>query len=271
MEPTPAATPAAPTEVATAEPAAADDGETPVDMHRPEDDAPVGVVASTEEDADPVLGLKVGAGLGLMARNFTPGPSTVTAYSAAPVAAFSIAMQVQPARRLCLDALVDRTITMSTPMGSDVAATTMSRWEVSADYFLKHGRFAVASRLGLGRRAFAIDSQLSARTPDSDYNYLILGGTASAALSSRILVHAVAAFEPVLWGTEPTEMAFGEARRWAVDVGGAIELRVRDHVYARVAADLQRFAWSWPSAGERGAGGAVDLFPSAMASMGAVY
>jgi hypothetical protein len=272
MEPAPAAAPA-PTEVAAAdEPAAAAaDEESPIDMHRPEDDAPVGVVASADEDPDPVLGLKVGAGLGLMARSFAPGPSTVTGYSASPVAAFSIAMQVQPARRLCLDALVDRTITMATPMGSDMASTTMSRWEVSADYFVTHGRFAIAGRFGLGRRAFAIDSQLSSRTPDSDYDYVILGATASAAIGSRVVVHALAAFEPVFSGSEPTEMAFGEARRWAVDVGGAVELRVRDHVYARVAADLQRFAWSWPSAGERGAGGAVDLFPSAMASMGAVY
>src|SRR5438105_3813308 len=92
----------------------------------------------------------------------------------------------------------------------------------------------------------------------------LASGSASAWASSPpgMVARALAALEPVLWGTEPTEMAFGEARRWAVDVGGAVEVKLRDHVYGRIAADVQRFAWEWTEAGQRGAGGAIDLFPS---------
>lgn len=250
--------------------AAADDAESPLETAAAEPSVSASAIVE-EEDPDPVLGLKLGLGLGVIARNFAPGPSTVTGYSSSPVGSISLSAQMQPARRICLDALVDRTLTMSTPMGADTAATTMSRWEVSGDYTLRQGRISFAGRLGLGRRAFAIESDMAARTPDSDYNYLIVGATATADFGHHIVAHALAAFEPVLWGTEPTEMAFGEARRWAVDVGAAIEVRPREHVYARVAADLQRFAWEWTAAGARGAGGAVDLFPSATLSLGAVY
>ncbi len=237
-------------------------------------DEPAGISQSAipddSEDADPVLGLQLGVGLGVVSRSFAPGPA-IAGYSASPVGTIGVTARIQPARKLCLDALVDRTLAMSTPMGMDSAATTMSRWEVSADYTLHAGRVSVASRLGLGRRAFSIESNLSSRTPDSDYNYLIVGATASASLGHGILLRGLAAFEPVLWGREPTEMALGEARRWAIDVGAAIELHPTAHVFARVAADLQRFAWTWDSAGARGSGGAVDLFPSAMASLGASY
>jgi hypothetical protein len=262
MEP---ASAAPPPEVADASPAV-DDEPSPIEA------VPEAITASapTEEDEDPALGLRVGAGLGFVARNFAPGPATVPGYSASPVGAVSFTAQIQPAKRLCLDLLVDRTLSMSTPMGDDMATTSMSRWEASADYSLHTGRVTVASRVGLGRRAFTIESNVAGRTPDSDYNYLILGAAASAALGHSVSLHGFAAFEPVLWGTEPTEMAFGEARRWAVDFGAALEIRPRAHMFARVAADLQRFAWSW-EAGDRGAGGAVDLFPSAMASVGAAY
>ncbi|CAN5922353.1 hypothetical protein BH11MYX3_BH11MYX3_03510 [soil metagenome] len=235
-------------------------------------DEPIAVVASSElEDEDPVLGLRVALGLGVSSRSFTPGPATVAGYNASPVGTIGLSARIQPARRLCLDALVDRTLAMSTPMGADTAATSMSRWEVSGDYFLHQGRLAIASRVGLGRRAFSIETNLSGHTPDTDYNYLIVGATGSAMLGHGVVAHVLAAFEPVLWGSEPTEMAFGEARRWAIDLGAALEARPSAHVFARLAVDLQRFAWSWTAAGARGAGGAVDLFPSAMASVGATY
>ncbi len=259
MDPTPAAA------VADAPPVV-DDEPSPIDA------APASVVATAvpEDDEDPVLGLRVGAGLGVVARTFSPGPATVPGYTASPVGAVSFTAQIQPAKRLCLDLRVDRTLSMSTPMGDGMATTAMSRWEASADYFLHTGRVTLASRVGLGRRAFSIESNVSGRTPDSDYNYLIVGATASASLGHSALLQGFAAFEPVLWGAEPTEMAFGEARRWAVDVGAAFEVHPRQHLFARVSADLQRFAWSW-AAGDRSSGGAVDLFPSAMASLGAVY
>ncbi len=249
-----------------------------VDVAAVEDEQPaalteaVGVTATAEpDDPDPVLGLRVGLGLGVSARSFQPGPATVAGYSASPVGTLGVAARIQPARKLCLDALVERTISMSTAMATSNAETSMSRWEVSADYQLATGRVALATRVGLGRRAFAIQSNESGRTPDSDYNYMILGATAVVGIGHGVALLGTAAFEPVLWGTEPTEMAFGEARRWALDVGGAVELHPTAHVFVRVAADVQRFAWTWTSAGDRGSGGAVDLFPSAMGSVGATY
>ncbi|MBL0220187.1 MAG: hypothetical protein IPQ07_40745, partial [Myxococcales bacterium] len=158
MEPEPAAAP-------VEEPAPSDE---PV----PGIDEPAGIsqaASSEEDDPDPVLGLQLGVGLGVVSRSFAPGPA-IAGYSASPVGTIGVTARIQPARRLCLDALVDRTLAMSTPMGMDSAATTMSRWEVSADYTLHAGRVAVASRLGLGRRAFSIESNLTSRTPDSDYN-----------------------------------------------------------------------------------------------------
>jgi hypothetical protein len=248
----------------------------PAETHSPDDDAPVATTTSESETPigdpeDPRLALRLGVGLGVVSRSFSPGPSTVTGYSSAPVGAVSVAAEIQPAKRLCLDALAERSVAMQTPMGQAMAPTSMSRWEVSADYFVKTGRFALAARAGLGRRAFAIDTNLVGRTPDSSYNYLVLGAQATAAVTPRITLRGLAALEPVVSGTEQTEMAFGEAQRWAIDVGGAVEVRVRDHVYARFAADVQRFAWSWTGAGQRGAGGAVDMFPSAIASVGAAY
>ncbi len=79
------------------------------------------------------------------------------------------------------------------------------------------------------------------------------------------------AFEPVVSGLEPTEAALGDATRWALDVGVAVELRVHSHVFLRATADYQRFAWSWDMAGARGAGGAVDGYPTGALAVGADY
>jgi hypothetical protein len=156
-------------------------------------------------------------------------------------------------------------------MGNVAAPTAMSRWEISADYIVHPGRVVVAARGGLGRRSFSIDTNDASATPDSNYNYLILGATVSTNLGRHVTVAGIAAFEPVVSGSEPTEMAFGEASRWAVDVGAALEVRPHAHVFARIAADVQRFAWSWDGAGARGSGGAVDMYPTGTVSLGAEY
>ena len=235
--------------------------------------APAAVEAQTDDgfQPDPVLGLRLGAGMGVASRTFLPGPATVAGYSSSAVATVNVAAEIRPTRRLALDALAERAVSMSTPMGTTTAATTMSRWEVSADHAVRQGSIAVAARLGLGRRAFSIDSSDPARSPNGEYNYAIAGATVSAQLGKRVSVRGLAAFEPVLWGSEPTEMAFGEARRWAFDLGAALEVRPREHVFARLAGDLQQFAWSWSRAGARGAGGAVDRYPTGSVSLGAEY
>ena len=248
--------------------AAADDAEVPA---ADEPAVTASTTASAEDDEDPVLGMRVAAAFGVSARNFAPGPVTLPGYSASAVGTFGVTAEIRPAKRLCLDAVVERTLAMSTPMGNVMAPTAMSRWEISADYIVHPGRFVVAARGGLGRRSFSIDTNDASATPDSNYNYLILGGTVSTNLGRHVTVAGIAAFEPVVSGSEGTEMAFGEASRWAVDVGAAIDIRPRAHVFARVAADVQRFAWSWDGAGARGTGGAVDMYPTGTVSLGAEY
>jgi hypothetical protein len=116
-----------------------------------------------------------------------------------------------------------------------------------------------------------IHSTNPSRSPDGDYNYLIAGAAGSVAIGKRVTLRTAVALEPVLFGAEPTETAFGEASRWATDVDGAIEVRPNEHVFVRAAADYQRFMWSWDMAGARGAGGAVDSYVSGVLSLGADY
>ena len=109
------------------------------------------------------------------------------------------------------------------------------------------------------------------RSPDNSYDYAIIGVTGGASLGHHLALRGIVAFEPVMSGTEPTEMAFGDASRWAVDVGGAVEFRPYAHLFARAALDYQRFSWSWNAAGARGAAGAVDEYPSGTLALGAEY
>ena len=221
----------------------------------------------------PALHLGATVGFGIASRYFSPSPATVAAYSASPVGAVVAEAHVQPTAKTTLSVSTLQTLNMTTPMNDgSIAATSISRWEVGGTYALVHGsRFALAARAGFGRRAFTIDSNDPSRSPDGNYNYVIAGVDGSMHLGRKLVVRALAALEPVVSGTEPTEMAFGEATRWALDVGGAVEYRPYAHLFAQAAAEYQRFSWSWDMAGARGAGGAVDEYPSASLSIGADY
>jgi hypothetical protein len=145
----------------------------------------------------------------------------------------------------------------------------MTRWEVDGAYTLVRGAVDVRGVLGLGHRSFAIDSIDPARSPDADYNYLIAGATAALPIGEKLTLEGSFAIEPVLGGNDATQMSFGAASRWAVDAGIAAEVRPMHHVFVRASLDYQRFSWSWDAAGTRGAGGAVDAYPSGMLSLGA--
>ena len=218
------------------------------------------------------LHLHAGLGIGLSSRSFAPGPSTVAGYSSSPVGAIHFEGGVEPTERTTLNVLAESTLAMNTPLSGGMASTSMARWEVAAGYTAwRSGSAAITPTIGLGRRTFSIDSTDPARTPDGDYTYLMLGATASKSLSKRLSLRGVMMFEPVVGGDEPTQMAFGGASRWAIDAGAALELRPIRHVFARIALDYQRFAWSWDAAGARGAGGAVDSYPSGTLALGAEY
>lgn len=221
----------------------------------------------------PSLHLGAAAGFGIASRAFTPTASTVAAYTSSPVAAMSLEAHVQPTAHTYLSVSTERTLQLTTPMhDGSVASTSISRWEAAGTYSMwQHGALEAGPRVGVGRRSFAIDSTDPSRSPDGDYNYLILGFAASARLGDHVALRGAASFEPVVSGTEPTEMTFGEATRWAIDLGAAVEVRPWSHVFARVAATYQRFTWSWDMAGARGAGGATDEYPSGSLQLGADY
>lgn len=217
------------------------------------------------------LRLRAALGVGVAGRSFTPGPSTVRGYAASSAGAVRFDGEIQPTARLELALAAEHSVAMTTDVAQGAADTTISRWEASAGMRLLRGAIDVAPVVGIGRRAFSIASTDPARTPDGDYNYVVLGLAAASELDSHIALRLRVAFEPVVSGAEPTEMAFGEARRWALDVGAAVELRATSHLFARAAAGYQRFAWLWSAAGSRGAGGAVDSYPSGTLSVGLDY
>jgi len=232
--------------------------------------APTTVVATGASSGESGLHLGAAVGLGVTARSFDAG-TAVRGYASSPVPAVQLAAQVQPTARTSLAVTVDRTLQMATPVSDGMAPTAMSRWELVGGYAVTTGGFRFGPQIGVGRRAFSIDSNDPARSPDGDYNYVILGATASASIGDRLSLRGALAFEPVVSGLEPTEAALGEASRWALDLGVAVELRVHAHVFLRATADYQRFAWSWDMAGARGAGGAVDGYPTGALAVGADY
>jgi hypothetical protein len=219
----------------------------------------------------PTLGLRAAVGVGLTGRSFSPGPATVPGYSSAPVGSVRLDAEILPASRVALALTAERTLAMTTPLVGGSAPTTMSRFQVSGAYAVTRGRVQLAPMIGLGRRSFVIQSTDPSRSPDGHYNYLIAGGRLIVPMGEKVSVGGMAAVEPVISGAEATMMSFGPARRWALEMGAAVEVRPRKHVFVRATADYQRFAWSWDLAGERGAGGAVDSYPSGAVSVGADY
>jgi hypothetical protein len=216
--------------------------------------------------------MRAAVGIGFTARSFAPGPATVTAYSSTPVGNVRLDAEIQPTERLALGLIAERSLGMTTPglMDGD-APTTSTRWQVAAAYNIGGEKLSFAPMAGVGERVFAIESNDPARSPDGRYGYLVFGAQAKAQLGERISLGALAAIEPVIGGAEATAMSLGDASRWALEVGGSIDVRATNHIFVRAGAGLQRFSWSWDQAGARGAGGAVDIYPTGTLSLGADY
>jgi hypothetical protein len=225
--------------------------------------------AASSPSLGPELHLGARAGFGIAQRTFSPGPSALSGYGSSPVGAVNVAVDVKPMAHVGLHLATERTLGMTTPLDSGDASTVVSRWEATGGYALPLGRIEIAPQLGVGRRAFSIHSEDPARSPDSSYNYLVFGARGGMTLG-RIGVEAFAAVEPVVSGKEPTEMALGEATRWAIDGGAAVDVHF-GHAVVRAAADYQQFTWTWNMAGARGAGGATDAYLTGSLSIGAEY
>jgi hypothetical protein len=230
-----------------------------------------GGAAAPAPVATDALHLGAAVGLGVTGRSFEPGPAGVRGYASSPVPAVRFVAEVQPTAHTGLAVTVDRTLQMATPVEGGMAPTAMSRWELVGRYLLTSGAIRIGPELGMGRRTFAIDSTDPSRSPDGEYNYVIVGAAAAASIGDSLHIRGSLAFEPVVSGLEPTEAALGEASRWAFDLGVSVELRLHPHVFVRATADYQRFAWSWDMAGARGAGGAVDGYPTGAVAVGADY
>jgi hypothetical protein len=138
-------------------------------------------------------------------------------------------------------------------------------------YGLREGALGIDGVLGVGRRAFSIEAEEVARTPDSEYGYLELGTRLARRLGRRAVAHGALSFEPVVTGDDGTERMLGPSRRWGLELSAGFEVRLTRRVRLGLGADYQRFTWSWPDAGMRGAGGASDGYASAHAVIGAAY
>nr|HEX4318047.1 hypothetical protein [Kofleriaceae bacterium] len=227
--------------------------------------------AAPAGDGAPELHLRAGAGLGLTGRGFTPGPSSLVGYNSAAVGAVHLDAAVQPFARATIAVGIDRSLGMETTLGGSSSATTIGRWEATATYGVSIGKLELAPELGLGRRTFTIDAAATGRTPDSDYKYVIAGATAAYPITGRVTVRGAIALEPVIGGTDPTAMQLGSATRWAFDAGASVDVRAGEHLVVRALADYQQFTWSWGMAGDRGAGGATDSYPTGTLALAATY
>jgi len=229
-----------------------------------------GVSADTSPDEG--LRIRAALGFGLTGRGFSPGPMSVAGYASAPVGAVRVDAEIRPTARTSLALVGERALGMTTPgLADGNAPTTLSRWQVSAAYALVHGAVRLAPLVGVGGRDFGIASKDPSRAPDSHYAYVVAGAALSTSIGSRVSLAGLAAVEPVFGGDEPTEMAFGEASRWALELGASVEVRATEHLFVRGSASWQRFSWTWDDAGARGAGGAIDSYPAGTLSLGADY
>lgn len=233
------------------------------------------MTASASADAptprvEQALHLGASVGFGIAGRSFA-GPATLPGYASSPVGTVAGEAHVEPSAHVTLAVAGERTLSMTTPLHDGAAPTTMAHWHATARYAIVDGKVRVAPTVGLGRRTFVIQSTDPSRSPDGDYTYASLGMTTAVTITPRATFHAVAALEPVIGGTDATQMAFGPATRWGALGGVALVTKLTSHVVARAAADYQRFSWSWDMAGARGAGGAVDSYLSASITVGAAY
>lgn len=231
-----------------------------------DDDAGPGAPAVVEHKAPSQGGhgihFQVGLVAGIVGRNFSPDPNTVRMYTSDPVGTGGIAGAVTIGARARIAGLFEHTLVMHTDVAGGGASSDIGHAEILASYDVLHGSVKVAPALGFGTRYFAVDSTSTARSPDIEYQYVLLGATVSKQLGSRWTLRGLAAYEPVVGGLPPTLPA---PSRWGFDVGAALEVRATAHVFARAALDYQAFSSSWMM------GSAMDGYPSGTASAGAVF
>ena len=234
----------------------------------PDDDDTAAAAPQVAKSATPSHGghafqFRVGLQAGIVGRSMLTDPNTVRKYTSDPVGTGGFEGEIAYGHARLTGAF-EHTLTMHTNVGGNNASTDIGRLELAASYDVLHGSVQVAPVLGFGERYFAIDSTSAARSPDVDYQYVMLGATIAKQLGTRWTLRGLAAYEPVIGGLPPG-MAPGPSR-WGYDFGAALEVRATAHVFARAAFDYQVFSSSWMSGGA-----AMDNFPTGSASAGAVF
>jgi hypothetical protein len=184
-------------------------------------------------------------------------------YSSSPVGTGGVDAEVTVGPRARLAGTFEHTLVMHTAVTDGNDSTSIGRLQVLASYDVLHGNVNIAPALGFGTRYFMIDTTSTARSPDVEYQYVLLGATVAKQFDQRWTLRGLAALEPVVGGLPPG-MAPGPAR-WGFDLGAALELRATSHVFARATLDYQAFSSSWTM------GGAMDAYPTGTASAGAVF
>jgi hypothetical protein len=211
-------------------------------------------------------------GLGLMSRTFSPGPRAIPGYASNAIGSVRFDGDIQPAPHVRLDLAAEESMGMTTQLMSEIAPTSLRLWQATASWGMVHGRvIELGPIIGLGQRSFVIESKDPSRSPDGNYVYIVAGARLSAALGKRTTLSGTLGVDPVVGGAQATMPAYGQATRWAIDVGVALDYRPASFLFLRAQAGWQRFAWSFDQAGVRGAGGAVDSYVGAVLSLGAEY
>jgi hypothetical protein len=238
---------------------------------RPPSIPPPVPIATHEQPAEPPLHVQIGVGFSAIARTFAPGPPALVGYRSGAVPAIGFDVEVEPAGPLSLGAHVEQSLGMSTRIADVDVSTSVARWQLGAALSFRPGAtVTLAPTLAIGRRTFTVDSKDPTRSPDGDYTY-VGAGLRLGWSAGRVAALAAAAFEPVLGGDEPTMMSLGPARRFGIDAAIAVTVRLSAALFVRAEASAQRFWWSWPDAGTRGAGGAEDTYPGAGGWLGYRY
>src|SRR5206468_1246145 len=124
------------------------------------------------------------------------------------------------------------------------ASTGIGRAHGTLSYDVVHGGVQIAPMVGFGTRYFAIDTTSGMRSPDTEYQYVVLGASVGKQLGQKWALRGLAAFEPVTGGLVPAGM-LPTTSRWGFDLGAALEVQATSHVFARAECDFQAFSSAW--------------------------
>ena len=232
------------------------------------DDTSAAAPAVVEKSApsshgDHGIHVRLGLLVGVVGRNLATDPNTVKTYNASPVGTGGFEGAIAIGSRMHVAGSFEHTFVMHTPIGSDSASTSIGRAEAYASYDVIHGGLSIGPAVGFGERYFSVDSASTDRSPDFNYQYVLLGAAVAKPIGTKWTLHGLAAFEPVVGGLAPPMLP--DPGRWGVDFGAALELKATAHVFARAAFDYQVFQSSWMQ------GNAVDGYPTGSAVAGAVF